>query len=187
MTEIEICNLALGAVGAEKISDLNDASVEANECKIWYPLARDAVLEDRLWSFAKTKFEATRLLTAPAFDWAYAYQIPASVLRIHGVDDGTGRWEVPFEKVGRELHTDAESLRVVAVQRVTDTSIFSPNFCVALAARLAAELAVPLRESRSLMVDNLALYRDKLKEATATDGAQGRTERTRSSRLARYR
>lgn len=187
MTEVEICNAALGAIGAELISNLGESSVEADLCRVWYPLARDAVLEDRLWSFAKLKFAPSRLATAPAFDWTYAYQRPAIVLRIHAVDDGSGAWDVPYEPVGPEIHTDAAQLRVVAIERLTDTSRFSPNFTVALAARLASELAIPLRENRQLQADNWNLYKDKLKEATATDSSQGKTERVRGSRLARYR
>ena len=46
----------------------------------------------------------------------------------------------------------------------------------AVAARLAAEIAVPLTESQELMIAMEAKYRDRLMIAAGTDGTQGKVD-----------
>lgn len=187
MTDIEICNLALLDLGCTPILTFDDASDEGRACKLFYPACRDVVLADSIWTFAKLKFKPTQLTTAPAFGFAKAFQLPSEVLRVYKVDDGTDSWDVAFEVVGRQIHSDAETLYALAVQRIADTSQFSPGFVMALAARLAADMAVTLTGNRTLRDDNLAIYEKKRKAASEVDGAQGKTERVRASRLAERR
>jgi hypothetical protein len=60
--------------------------------------------------------------------------------------------------------------------RISDTSSFSSLFVQALAARIAADAAIPLTENRQLQVDMWGLYNDKLTEAAARDGQQGTSD-----------
>jgi hypothetical protein len=53
--------------------------------------------------------------------------------------------------------------------------------------RLAAALAVPLKENRQLKADLWEEYKFELKEAGGLDGSQGKSEAVRSDYLSRRR
>jgi hypothetical protein len=67
--------------------------------------------------------------------------------------------------------------------KVTDSTLFSPGFVHALAARMAADTCMTLTENRQLLVDMEALYDKKIAEAQYSEGSQGRTEIMRSDIL----
>jgi hypothetical protein len=73
------------------------------------------------------------------------------------------------------------------LKQVTDTAKFSPLFVQALAARIAADAAIPMTENRQLQVDMWGLYGDKLREAAARDGQQGTNDVITQQRLTSVR
>ena len=187
MTDIEICNMALGQLGTAGIASLDDDSDEARACKTFYGPVRDAVLSDAAWSFALGLRVLNPDADAPIFKWAYKFTVPSDVARVHRADDGTGEYRMQWEVLDNAVHADSTPVYVEVVRKVTDTSKYSPAFCMALATRLAAELCIPLTENRALHGDLWALYEKKIKAATRTDGSQGKSERIRSDYLKRVR
>ncbi len=97
--------------------------------------------------------------------------------------------EIDWQKEGRFIVTEGAVgiLDVTAVVRVADSSQWSPAFAQVLAARLAAELALPITQDRALQSTLWTLYETKLKDALASDGRQGRSRRIRANALARRR
>lgn len=187
MTDIEICNLALGLVGKASIATLDDESPAARLCKALYAPLRDAVLEDAIWTFAKKQYVLDPLATAPLFGYTYAFEVPGEVVRVFRCDDGTGDYRIGWEKLGRQIISDAAPLYMSAVAKVEDVSLYSANFCIAVATRLAFKAAVPLTENRQLKADLWQEYQTELKNAAGTDGSQGKNERIRSDSLSRAR
>lgn len=184
-SEIAICNQALGWLGANPIISFDDASVEAKLCKANYGPLRDAVLEDHAWSFA-VKRDALALLNETPVTYAYAFQSPTDLLRVLQISVD-GNFDVT-EKVDwvledRKFLLDSDTAYIKYIYRMTDPAKFSPNFKQALAARIAADLAIPLTSSRTLQGDMYGLYQVKLMEAAQKDGLQGRYERLRSTWL----
>lgn len=187
MTDIEICNVALGALGTAGVSSFDDDSDQARACKTFYTTVRDAVLEDVIWSFAKKQYRLTPDATAPTFGWLYSFEIPSEVARVHRVDDGAGDYRMSWEIIGRFICADEPVIYVTAVKKEDDSSLYSSAFCLALAARLASELCIPLTQNRTLQADLWQLYQQKIKDAAGSDGSQGKSERVRSDRLSRVR
>lgn len=77
--EVDICNIALAHVGdAATVSSINppEGSVQADQCAIFYPIARDMILELHTWGFAKRKAVLAQL-TNDSDQWAYAYALPS--------------------------------------------------------------------------------------------------------------
>lgn len=201
---VEICNLALGWLGGALIISLDDASTEAKLSKANYTLLRDAVLEERAWTFAVKRMEPAGLIELPVYGYDKAFQIPPEVIRILQVAragevengtvvggsfksatrGGTGQGRESRIEWAREgdliLANNAERIYIRALVRIDDTTKFSPAFDQALAARLAMELAIPIANSRTLQKDMTALYGEKIRLAAASDGMQGRSERIRS-------
>ncbi len=195
MTDIEICNLALGLLGKAAITALTDATPQGVLCNALYPGVRDAVLEDRAWTFAKQQYKLQPEAAAPLFDYDNKFALPGDVVRVVKVRDFTddnplhhGGRDVRWEKYGRFIYADAQqSIFISAVSKVADTSLYSPNFCIALATRMAFKMAVPLTENRQLKADLWAEYQTEIRDASGADGAQGRSEVIRSDHLSRSR
>lgn len=166
-SEVDICNLALAHLGDEAgISAISppDGSAQADHCKRFYPMARDALLEMHSWGFALGR-KALALIseTGQPYGWTYSYARPdcLRLIAVYPTDTVTAAGQgYIFDKdefVSRvKQHpfveeTDASDVRVIYsniseasalfVKRVTDTTRFSPLFTIALARLLAAYLA----------------------------------------------
>lgn len=77
---------------------------------------------------------------------------------------------------GNYILSPSSTLYLWGIARVTDVNAFPPMFTQALAARIAADLAVPLTQNRQLQADMWNLYETKLQDAAVRDGQQGRNE-----------
>jgi hypothetical protein len=198
MTPLEIANLGLGWLARPRIASFDDATKVAERVKDAFDGLRDAVLEDRDWTFAVSRRLLPRHPVAPEFGYRSRYEVPGDLLRVVTIEDpsdagldafaaslypvsGGIRWEVEGGFILAD--TGAAELRTRGIARVTDPTRWSAGFCQALAARLAADLCVPLTENRSLQSDMWALYETKLNAAAANDGRQGRSQRLTASTL----
>lgn len=93
MSEVTICNLALGHLGdTANIASLTERSVQAQLCARFYPIARDALLEMSTWGFATRRVKLALVAnptlaiaqgvdaTADMGTWRYAYALPSDVI-----------------------------------------------------------------------------------------------------------
>lgn len=184
MDQVGICNLALGWVGANPITALDDASTNAQLCSANWDAVRDSVLEAREWTFAVDRVELAADATAPAFQWGLRYQLPSTCVRVIEADDGSGYSDFEWVKEGRYLLTNqAAPLAIRYVKLVEDTALWSPGFAMAMAYRLAFSICIPINENRTLQGDLWSLYQKTLTEAGRLDGLQGRSEHVRQSAL----
>ena len=194
---MEICNLALGNIRAGSINSLTEPSVQAQTCKLRYPLARDMLLQTGVWQFARA-IKPLALLTDEIFNWGYTYQYPSDCMKIHRlvgayeemtltdsaytrafrndllVTPGELRSQIPYEIVNISgnlvVGSNDSDLRIDYAVRITDTNLFSPTFITALSHLLAAEMAIPIvgaEAGRSLRKDSYTLYQQYLATAEA--------------------
>jgi len=148
----EISNLALAHLGAGKrIANLEtEKSSEAQACRTFYDLSRDATFRDFPWSFANIERKVLALVEEdPTTDWAYSYRYPVdcvNLLKIHSdTRNDTRQSRVPY-KIGKDsegklIYTDKEDAEVMYTQLVTDTSLYPADFILALSFRLAGYIA----------------------------------------------
>ena len=188
MDTIEICNQAIGWLGGNRITSLDDGTTEAKLCKDNFTFIRDAVLEAMDWSFAKKQTRLTPLATAPDFRFDQQFLLPSDVLRIitAGAVEDFSDW-LEWERQADVVAADTDVLYLLYVARITDTTRFPPSFTQALAQRIAADLAVPLTENAGLSQRYWQLYERKLAEAASNDGMQGRQQKIKSGRLLNIR
>ena len=198
---VAICNLALGWVGGDLITSLDDNSKEAKLCKANYELLRDAVLEEREWTFAVKRMRLVRVTDEPVYGWSAAFQIPPEVLRVLQISGsvaglsaitrgGTGMGQesrIEWNREGDKVMTDTNDVFARCLVQVVDTNKFSPAFTQAFAARMSMDFAIPIASSRMLQKDMALMYGEKIRLAAATDGMQGRSQKTRSDSLIRVR
>ncbi len=201
---VAICNIALGWLGGNLIISLEDQNNEAVLCKANYEPLRDAVLEEREWTFAVKRLELVELTATPLYGYDKAFQIPPEVIRIVQISragevdsgllvegsflsasrggTGTGReTRIEWAREGNQvLASNAERIFARALVRIDDTTKFSPAFDQALAARLAMDLAIPLTGSIKNQTAFAKMYGEKIQLAAASDGMQGRSQNVRA-------
>jgi len=193
---VNICNMALGWIGGDRITSLGDDSTRANLCNLNYPRSRDVVLEAREWTFAVKHQLLSPDAAAPSNpEYGQRFFIPTDILRVltvhQPVDFGADQLtagliqaeQIPWVREGRYILCNFDEVSMRGIQRIESTGEFSESFVHALSARLAADLAIPLTESKELQQQMYSLYLEKLDDASATDGMQGRSQRIRSRYL----
>jgi len=201
---VAICNIALGWLGGDLIISLDDQTVEAKLCKANYEPLRDAVLEEREWTFAVKRLEPVETTGLPLYGYDKTFQIPPEVIRVLQVSragevdsgilvegsfksatrggTGTGReTRIEWAREGDLIFAN-NSARIFmrALVRIDDTTKFSPAFDQVLAARLAMDLALPLTNSSKYQQEAARMYGEKMALAAASDGMQGRSQNVRS-------
>lgn len=145
LSSVDIANTALALIGISPIASLSDSSVQAQMADRFYALTRDEVLSSHRWNFAMRRATLTAAVTAPSFEWDFAYTLPENCLRIvqlNGYDATEPYGEFAIEN--GQLLTDAATAEVRYIIRVTDTLAFPPLFVTALSTLLAARIAPSL-------------------------------------------
>lgn len=181
--EVDICNIGLGWIGGNLITDFENDSIEAILCKANYELLRDAVQEEIEWSFCIKRAILTPIQAEPVYGGGKLMLQPSDSLRILEVNQN----EIEWTKEGDYILCNEDSIEVRYIARITDPTRFSPTFIQALANRIASDLAIPIARSRTLAEHHWTIYETKFFLAKNTDGKQGKSQRKRSKRLLRNR
>lgn len=173
ISEVAICNQALIKLGANTIASRTENSKNARLCNQIYDQVRDNVLTDHIWNFAQKRFVLAQLAEDPVWTedlMTVVYQKPTDCLKINFVNIESAIFKIEKDKIlSNEL-----GLKIKYTERLTDPMKFFPKFIECLSARLAAELAFAVTNSRSLARDLFALYYDKkLPQAISSDSQQG--------------
>lgn len=176
-TDVQICNLALGRIGvAKSIAILaSEQTEEARQCRRFYELSRDTLLDNFEWPFANAYATLALVEDDPNDDWAYAYRVPADCIAPRRlVLAAVGRMVAspsPYllgsDDDGLLLFTDEVDAVLQYTKRYTVTQFFAPSFADALAWKLAAEIASPLAVSLQLRQAAADAYRLALSRAQA--------------------
>ena len=183
VSDVAICNQALGWLGANLITSFDDNTKEANLCLTNYCLIRDAVLEVADWSFAIKRVELSALAEAEP-GYGQAYQLPVDCIRVILASPNTDfstTSEMMWELEDRKVLTNEGTVFIRYVAKIADPVRYSPGFINALAYRLASEIAVPLTRRLNVQNQMFGLYEKRVGEAMGMDGKQGRTRRIRAS------
>lgn len=200
-SEIEICNLALSNIRSQSINSLEESSLQAQVCRLKYPILRDLMLNDHSYGFAR-KIRPLVLTEDVIFNWAYAYNYPSDCMNINRlllpyeeVDQTTQqsssqtsyynepdilgpaylRNQIPYEIFNFDtkiIGVNQPDVRISYRSRVTDTTLFTTPFVMALSYLLASEIAIPIvgaEMGRSLRKESFQLYEMYLSNAISND------------------
>jgi len=150
-SKTQIANLAISHLGIGKeIANIEtEQSQEASACRRFYDVAKESTLSDLDWTFA-TKFAVLNLIEEnPSDEWNYSYKYPVDCINMRrilsGLRNDTQTSRIPFkilkDATGRIIYTDQEDAQIEYTENVSDTSLFSAEFDLALSFRLAAYIA----------------------------------------------
>lgn len=173
VTDVSICNLALTKLGADRITALDEDTTNGRACNAIYESIRDDVLTEHPWGFAQKRAALGLIDEDPEFTDDYVtliYQIPTDCLKVNFTNVESALVKIE----GDRILSDTASLEIKYTYRNETPQQYFSKFVMALATRLAAELAYPITSSRTLAADLLALYYEKaLPSAMSADSQEG--------------
>lgn len=160
-TNVDICNLALDLLGAQRITRIDAPSnVRERFFALQYPQQRDVMLRKHRWHFAKVTVRLPRTGDNPVEPKRYSYDLPTNCLFVppHKTN---AIWEIR----GRRLVSEVDKpIDVLIIQRIGEDQ-FDPLFVNALAAQLAMIGCEAITQSNEKKQDAQNAYRMAMAEA----------------------
>jgi len=146
-TDLQIYNLALHRLGCEKVSAVGDTSKRAVLLTDLYEVVRDNLLKKYDWSFAQKEVTLTvsDITVSTPFTYEFEYNLPADTLRIISEYGG----EI-YKANGLLVQSDAETLQLVYISKITAEASFSVEFVKSFYLELAAEASISLVQDKEL-------------------------------------
>lgn len=170
-TATDLCNLALSAASSRGvIADFNEKSREAEECRLWYELARDTMLEGGYWPAAKAKARLA-LVEARTGDlqfeeYAFVFALPANCLR-PWYTSSYANFELMFSETQNAvcLFTSAEEVFLTYSRSQPLIPSWTPSMKNAFVHGLAALIAPGLTGKSQTVSRNFQLANEYLNDA----------------------
>jgi hypothetical protein len=182
-SETDVANVALRLIGQTPISNRTDGTSNGNIIDDIFDDTRDDLLRYSPWNFATRRVELAQSVTAPAFEFDYAYPLPADWIRtvsVHSNNAGTGAILHRMETIGtqRVIVCSSDQIFLRYVYQEKDPNIWSSDFRRAMSLALARDLAVPISSSNTLQEQLSKQFEKTMNRVRSTD-AMGSTPEQR--------
>lgn len=175
VSKVELANMALDALGVDRIASLTEASSPARIVNARIDQAIEAVLEMSDWTFAR-RLVAMALTTN---DWAERYEFKYAapndvikVIRLVPLLDIPNRDPIPYKLAGDGLYTDERDAKLWYTYRNTETTRWPMAFTETVAFYLARSASYPLTRKRQMFSDMHTLMNEQLSKAVEFDAGQ---------------
>ena len=188
MDAIQISNMAISLVGGSSITSFADPILEAEQCDLYYNVARRYCLENRDWTFAAETRRLTKDVMPISSEYTYSYALPADCLVVRVVAaDANLRDVVEYQRQSNRVITDSATLYIRYTKDVTSSTLFSSGFATAVAHKLAEFIAPSITGDKGLKRTLMQEADYLITEGGANEGMQGSPKRAFASRLLRAR
>ena len=174
-SKVEICNLALTRIGANRITSLTDDSEEARQCNLMYQTMADEVMSEGPWSTTIARVSLAQTGNTPTYGYDNEFQLPTIpvLLRVLSINESLiGNTDYVIED--DKLLTDEETISIRYIGRIVNTQAYGPYLTRSIISRLAAELAYSFTAQVQASELLMRRYRQDLDEGLALDGQQGK-------------
>jgi len=161
-SDVDCCNSALQKLGEPSIIALDSNTLQGRQILIAYESNRKSELRKHRWNFAIKRAILAPDATAPAFDYAYAFTVPADCLRVLMPTDVDLDWVVEGRKI---LSNSSNVLRLRYIADVANAAEWDSIFYDMLAISLAIDLCERLTNSVGKKAALEQDYRDANAEA----------------------
>lgn len=161
-SQTDLCNSALQRVGAATIMDITDNSREARACAVAYDSNRKAELRKRKWRFALRRATLAPDVTAPNFEYRYAFTLPSECLRVvlppgdpeldwslEGRKILTNTMQSPYLGHGTQPAATGAALFLRYIADIEDATQWDAAFYEMLSIALAIDICEPLTQSNT--------------------------------------
>src|SRR3546814_8520623 len=112
-SKVQICNMALSHIGSKStIESVDEPSAAAQQCRLWYEMARRQALGAYNWTFARKRLAlAIHNDDPPEGLWNFRYQYPADCLKAREIENPGGP-DMDAIKYEIETSLDRKSTRL---------------------------------------------------------------------------
>lgn len=150
--EIDIYNVAAVAIDQEPLASPDQQNKLGRLCRSHFVACRRFVLRAFPWNSARTRVTLAAEATAPAFEFANQYLLPANFLRVFKVNNNrNAKWQVEGlvtaagVPLGQGLLTDEGApLNLLYIFDLTDVTRMDPMLVRAIGYDLGAEIALAM-------------------------------------------
>lgn len=143
--------MALSHIRAKSINNIDEPTLNAQTCALWYPICRDLMLSAANFQFS-TKIRTLAALSVVVPDFEYTYQYPSDTIHINRVMR-PGEERTVSNKVWYQVF-NVNSVKVIATHepdllmehrvRVTDLNLYDVNAIKALSHLLASNIVTDI-------------------------------------------
>lgn len=170
MDSVAICNLALMMIGIPPITSFREENNNAKLCKTFFPVLRDRVLRDHVWSFATAGY-ILQLLDEKSCDENFpcVCALPGDLIRVIEISGNR-----PYRRIGNKILVKELPANLIYIRRVEDSSQFDESFIEALQYLLAAEIGMSNTRDAQLINMYRLEYEKRLALARAIDSQENR-------------
>lgn len=180
-SEVEICKRSLAYIRARSINSLEDQTLEAQQCSLFYPFVRDQILALTDWGFLRAQ-KALSLRTDEIIGWTYVYDYPNDCSKIQKLFSSdapdlpeTIPYELAYVDGNRVIVCNYENIVINYTTQVTDVNLFPIFVQSAISHLLASEIVIPIigvEKGNALRITELQLYNQIILKAMAEDANQ---------------
>ena len=171
VTEVEVCNQALGLTGTSRIQSLDEDTGPAIECKARLKLSLNHVLQQHPWQCLTSFALLARLNMAVPPPWSYVYQVPSDSVFVRRVFDEVCP-NIHYRTYDNKILCDMENVWVEYSKVMAVTSL-PPYLASVVATHLAYVLAASMAHSgvanRNMLYQG---YTDELRKARFLSSAE---------------
>lgn len=143
---VELCNKALGRLGAGKISDFSTGGNLSYYCNLYLGDAIEYVFSQFDWPFAKTRLQLAASTTAPEYGYDYAFPLPSNYCRLVEVEND----EYEYSVESNSILTDSDEVWITYIAKPDDPVLLPGYIKRAIETELAFLLSTPLTSSDSV-------------------------------------
>jgi hypothetical protein len=180
----DVCNMALAHIAKGRISNIDEQSELARQCKLFYDTTRKELLRSYTWGFAKRVSKLAELdIKSPYWSRVYAY--PEKCLAVRKIFDAeTGAMIRAGEQQQEEWDLYMASDNVLGIgcnipaawleytYDVDDVEMFSSDFLSAFTHMLAFNICVQLTGNSGLQQTQYQLAMAALQKAKYTTASE---------------
>lgn len=166
---VEIASNALLFLGAKPINSFSEDSDFAGLAGALWPSTRDDVFRAHPWNCNIKRVLLSPLVSAPVYEFGYAFQLPSDCLRVLSVGD---RNFTNYRLEGRTILMGESSCYLRYVFRNEDATTYDASLTMALQYAMASRMAYAVTKSSGTQQTMEAQYRDYAKSARAVDGLE---------------
>lgn len=175
VSKTQIANQALSRLGAQRITDFLDQTVEAKAINAIYDLVVEDVISMGPWQSAKKRVTLAQVSTVPTFGFSFAYQLPVDCIKVLRINE-CRLGDIRFQIENNLLMTDESSVAIMYLRRITESAEYDSYLRQAITWQLCYELSYLVMGDKSAAANMLQTAADKITDLLNNVSSQASRE-----------
>jgi hypothetical protein len=182
VTKINLWNDALNELAAAPVNSVDEASLEAKQCRACYDRVVAEMLEAHDWSFQLARQPLAPLTLDRPGEWLYAYAAPSDIAKALGIvrqlvvdplvliyPGADQRPAIPYLLDKNTIYTNISPASFAYVSSNVNLAGMSQRCGRAISLEMAVRMAIPLKKNRELKGDLIKQAQVAMERAIADD------------------